>query len=415
MNVLFLHDNFPGQFRHLAPRLAEDPANRVVFGTRRRDAAPLAGVRRVSYEPTRGADPGTHAYVRSTEEAVLTGQAVVRLGHRLAEEGFRPDVVVAHSGWGPGMFAREAFPGARVLHHIEWYYRPHGANLDFLPGEPVNENLPLRVRTANAAFLLDLAEGDWAVTPTGFQAAQLPPLFRRRLSVLHEGIDTDYFAPDTSLTASTAGGGVDVAGLRLPAGTELVTYATRGMEPYRGFPQLMRATDLLLRRRPRAHLVVAGEERVAYGTPLPAGDSWRQRMLAELVDLDRDRVHFVGPLPYRDYRRLLQASAAHVYLTIPFVLSWSMLEAMACGCLLVASATPPVEEVVTDGRNGLLVDFFDHEQLAATLEQALARPGAGGPLRHAARTTILERFDQRELLPRHVRLLEDLVAGRLPT
>ena len=164
----------------------------------------------------------------------------------------------------------------------------------------------------------------------------------------------------------------------------------------------MRAADLLLRRRPRAHLVVAGEERVAYGTPLPEGDSWRRRMLAELVDLDRTRVHFVGPLPYREYRRLLQASAAHVYLTIPFVLSWSMLEAMACGCLLVASATPPVEEVVTDGRNGLLVDFFDHEQLAATLDRTLERPEAGAPLRDAARATILDRYDQRHLLPRHV-------------
>ena len=349
---------------------------------------------------------------------MLTGQAVVRMGQRLARDGFRPDVVVAHSGWGPGLFVREAFPEARVLNHVEWYYRPHGANLDFLPGEPENENLPLRVRTANAPFLLDLAEGDWAVTPTAYQAAQLPPIFRRRLSVLHEGIDTDYFAPHRFPPRPGApalpGAELEVAGLRLPAATELVTYATRGMEPYRGFPQLMRAADLLLRRRPGAHLVIAGEERVAYGTPLPEGDSWRRRMLAELVDLDRTRVHFVGPLPYREYRRLLQASAAHVYLTIPFVLSWSMLEAMACGCLLVASATPPVEEVVTDGRNGLLVDFFDHEQLAATLDRTLERPEAGAQLRDAARATILDRYDQRHLLPRHVALLEDLVAGRLP-
>ena len=222
MNVLFLHDNFPGQFRHLAPLLAADPANQVVFGTRRRDAPPLPGVRRVHYQPARGADPATHAYVRSTEEAVLTGQAVVRMGQRLARDGFRPDVVVAHSGWGPGLFVREAFPEARVLNHVEWYYRPHGANLDFLPGEPENENLPLRVRTANAPFLLDLAEGDWAVTPTAYQAAQLPPIFRRRLSVLHEGIDTDYFAPHRfpPLPGAPAlpGAELEVAGLRLPAG-----------------------------------------------------------------------------------------------------------------------------------------------------------------------------------------------------
>jgi glycosyltransferase involved in cell wall biosynthesis len=410
VNVLFLHDNFPGQFRHLAPRLAADPANRVVFGTRRRDAVPLPGVRQVHYEPARRPGPATHAYVRSTEEAVLTGQAVVRMATGLARQGFRADVVVAHSGWGPGLFVKEVFPDARVVNHIEWYYRPHGTNLDFLPDESLDENLPLRVRTANAAFLLDLAEGDWAVTPTAFQAAQLPAIFRQRLTVLHEGIDTDYFAP-----APTPGlPHLDLPGLRLPSGTELVTYATRGMEPYRGFPQFLRAVDLLLRRRPRAHAVIAGEERVAYGTPLPEGESWKTRMLAELDGLDLSRVHFVGPLPYRDYRQLLRASAAHVYLTVPFVLSWSMLEAMSCGCLLLASATPPVQEMVEDGTNGLLVDFFDHERLAATLDGALEHPTAHAPLRAGARATILERYDVRRTLPRHVRLVEDIAAGRPP-
>jgi glycosyltransferase involved in cell wall biosynthesis len=414
VTVLFLHNNCPGQFRHLAPALGRQRGNKVVFGTRRLDARPLDGVTRANYEPSRPAAPDTHGYVRSTEESVLVGQAVVRMADRLRRQGFRPDVVVAHSGWGPGLFVKEVFPEARLLTWIEWYYRGRGANLDFLPDETADADTALKVHTGNSSFLLDLAECDWAVTPTEYQASQLPAMFRRRLSVLHEGVDTAYFTPGSA----PARGDRHCPGLRLPMldlapGTELVTYATRGMEPYRGFPQFLRAVDLLLRRRPRAHVVIAGEDRVAYGNRLPPGESWKQRMLAEL-DLDPGRVHFVGPLPYGQYRDLLRASSAHVYLTIPFVLSWSMLEAMATGCLLIGSATPPVQEIVEHGRNGLLVDFFDHEALAAQILDALQHAGGYAGLRQAARRTIVERYDLARLLPRQVELIGDLAAGRLP-
>jgi glycosyltransferase involved in cell wall biosynthesis len=408
VNVLFLHNNYPGQFRHLAPALGRQPGNRVVFGTQRLDAHPLGGVARAYYEPSREPTPDGHGYVRSTEQSVLVAQAVVRMADRLRRQGFSPDVVVAHSGWGPGLFVKEVFPEAKLLTWIEWYYRTRGANLDYLPEETADVDTALRVHTGNSSFLLDLAECDWAVTPTEYQRNQLPSMFQRRLTVLHEGVDTAYFTP-----AERPSPGLSLPALELPPGTELVTYATRGMEPYRGFPQFMRSVAVLLRRRPGVHVAIAGEDRIAYGNKLPAGDTWKQRMLAE-VDVDPARMHFVGPLPYLQYRDLLRASTVHVYLTIPFVLSWSMLEAMACGCLLVASATPPVEEVVEHGRNGLLVDFFDHEALAAQVLEVLQHPDRYSALRAAARRTIVERYDLGLLLPRQIALVADLADGRLP-
>jgi glycosyltransferase involved in cell wall biosynthesis len=200
-------------------------------------------------------------------------------------------------------------------------------------------------------------------------------------------------------------------GLDLSQAGEIVTYATRGMEPYRGFPQFMRAAAILQARRPQAHIVIAGSDAVHYGTRPGDGGSFRERMLAELPELDRHRLHFVGHLPPEDYRRLLQASSVHVYLSVPFVLSWSLLEAMACGCLIVASAGPPVSEAIEPDRQGLLVDFFSHTALAEAIERALDDPGRMAALREAARRRIEDRFALSRLLPRQLALLQEM-AGR---
>jgi glycosyltransferase involved in cell wall biosynthesis len=126
-------------------------------------------------------------------------------------------------------------------------------------------------------------------------------------------------------------------------------------------------------------------------------------------------VHFLGMLDHRSYLNLLQISSVHVYLTYPFVLSWSLIEAMSCGCLIVGSATPPVLEVMRDGENGLTVDFFDHQRLAARVEAALESPREMQVLRRGARETALARYDlRRVLLPRWLALFDDLIAGRRP-
>jgi glycosyltransferase involved in cell wall biosynthesis len=186
------------------------------------------------------------------------------------------------------------------------------------------------------------------------------------------------------------------------------------MEPYRGFPQFMHAVALLQKRRPKLQTVIVGTDRVAYGKKLPEGQTYRKKMLEELKDLDTSRLHFTGHLPYESYLKVLQCSTVHVYMTIPFVLSWSLLESMATGCLIVASDTDPVREVMEDGRNGMLVDFFSPTQLADRIEEGLDRRDRGAAIREAARNTILERYALKDLLPKQLKLYADLAAGRLP-
>jgi glycosyltransferase involved in cell wall biosynthesis len=383
MNILFLHNSFPGQYRHVAAALAADPAHRVVFASADDGGGTLPGVTRCTYRATRDAGDG-HPYLRWMERAVLTGQAVYRLCHGLKRRGFVPDVVCAHSGWGPALYVKEIFPACRLVGYFEWYYRGRDSDADFL--DTPGEDDCCRLATRNAALLLDLAAADTAVTPTCFQAGRFPERLRPLLSVLHDGIDTGFFRPGPAAGAA-----------------EIVTYATRGMEPYRGFPQFMRAAALIQRRRPACHVVVAGEDRVVYGRR--DCDSWRARMLAELPDLDRERLHFTGTLAAEPYRALLQSSSVHVYLTVPFVLSWSLLDAMACGCPLVGSDTGPVAELVAHGANGLLADFFSPEDIADKVVALLDDRAQAAALGQAARATIVEHYALSRLLPRHLALI----------
>jgi glycosyltransferase involved in cell wall biosynthesis len=397
MRFLFLHNNFPAQYRHIAAALASDPANQVVFATQRGDGE-MPRVRKLLYKPARAPHKDTHHYLQSFEGAVLNGQAMFRLCEAMKKDGFVPDVICGHSGWGPTLYVREAFPQARLIGYFEWFYRAHGGDADYLTHGAIDVDLACRIRTRNGPILLDLAECDLGVCPTYFQRDQFPEVFHRKLTVLHDGIDTEYFRPES-------GAKLVLPDLDLSQASEIVTYVARGMEPYRGFPEFMRAAVLLMQQRPGLHVVVVGADRVAYGAPLPEGQSYKQNLLAELTGRDLSRLHFTGLLPYNAYRQVLRASAAHVYLTVPFVLSWSMLEAMAAGCLVVASDTTPVREVIADGRNGLLVDFFSPEAIAARVIETLDRPAWSGELRREARATIVERYDLGRILPKQLELL----------
>ena len=405
MRVLFLHNNFPAQYRHVAESLAARKDNVVVFGTNRKEGR-IPGVTKAIYKPSREVRPESHHYVRTLESAVLNGQAVYRLTNTLKKRGFVPDVVCGHSGWGPTLYIKDAFPDAKLLCYFEWFYRAHGTDADFLPESPASEDDACRIRTRNAPILLDLAHCDWGQSPTDWQRTQFPDMFHAKISVLHDGIDTEYFQP-------VDGAKLVLPDLDLSGAKEIVTYATRGMEPYRGFPQFMEAASLLLARRPDCHVVVVGEDRVAYGRKLPEGQSYKQKMLDQL-DLDRARVHFTGLLPFDQYRAVLRASHVHVYLTVPFVLSWSMIEALACGCLVVASDTPPVREVIEDGKNGLLVDFFSTDRLAARIEEGLDHPDRFADIRAAARRGVVQRYALADLLAANLRLIEAVAAGKAP-
>jgi glycosyltransferase involved in cell wall biosynthesis len=370
----------------------------VVFATKQKLGS-LPGVHKVVYRVARSAYPRTHSYVRSLEEAVLEGQAVYRVGQGLKARGFIPDVILGHCGWGNTLFLKDLFPQAKLYGYFEWFYQAHGSDADFDPSYPVDANLEACIRMKNASILLELASCDRALSPTHWQQQQFPLEFHDKLQVLHDGIHTAFFCPKPGAKLVLPEIGLDLSQV-----DEIVTYATRGMEPYRGFPQFMEAVALIQQRRPHCHVVVVGEDRVVYGQALPNGETYKQRML-EKLPLDLSRLHFTGHLPYVQYRQVLQASSAHVYLTYPFVLSWSLLEAMSCGCLVIASNTAPVTEVIQDGVNGLCVDFFSPDAIAHQINQVLEGGDRFNPLRSQARETILQRYDLAVLLPRQMQWL----------
>jgi glycosyltransferase involved in cell wall biosynthesis len=396
----------PGQFRHLIAALAAQGRHRIVcIGQRVDETQP--GIGRVRYAPPPDGTAPPHPYLVTTDRAVRNGEAVAGLIARLAREGGPPDAIIGHPGWGETLYVKEVLPTVPLMLYGEFFYRTRGADVDFDPSTPQSMPEALRTRTMNAPLLLALDAADHILTPTEWQKSLHPAWTHPRLSVIFDGIDATAIRPDATARLVLPGGAV------LTRDHEVVSFAARGLEPYRGFPSFMRALPSLLRRRPAAHVIIAGADAAAYGRNPREGGTWRAALTAEIAQAGADlsRVHFVGTLPRDDFTRLLQIASVHAYLTVPFVLSWSMLEAMAAGCVVVGSATPPVEEVITDGENGFLVDFFDHEALAARIADALAQGAALAPLRAAARATILARYDLQVCVPRQVALVEALASS----
>ena len=405
MNWLFVHRNFPSQYVHVARYLAA-AGHRVVFITQERGLQ-LRGVERIAYRPPAPGGP-PHPYLRNLARALVNAQAVATIARRLEQDGFTPDLIAGHPGWGEILFLKEVWPRTPLLGYFELFYRPVQSDLDFDPEFPATADDAMRVRALNAVNLLALDAVDWGQTPTRYQRSTYPALYQPRLTVVHEGVDTDRFRPDDGASVTLADGTM------LARGDQVVTYCARSLEPYRGFHALMRSLPEVLRRRPKAHVVLIGGDEATYGPDPRAFGSYREQMLDELGDrLDLRRIHFVGRVPYSEYRRILQVSAVHVYLTYPWVLSWSFVEAMAAGCLVIGSRTAPVEEVLVDEENGLLVDFFDRGALAERICEALTHGDRFAALRTAARAAAIERFDMKTVcLPAYLRLLARLTGAR---
>jgi glycosyltransferase involved in cell wall biosynthesis len=399
MKILLLHPNFPAQFRHIATALAQDPRHQVVFGTQQ-TVGEIAGVTKVLYQAHRAVDPQQmHDYLLTMEAAVLQGQAMYRVARDLKHQGFVPDVVYSHTAWGASLFMRDIFPQAIHLRYFEWFYHARGTDSDFDPAAPMDVDTELRTRIFNAPILLELANCDRGLAPTIWQRYQHPHEFHRKIDVLHEGIDTNFFQPQP-------GAKLQLPDLDLSQVEEVVTYSTRGMEPHRGFPQFMAAVASIQQRRPNCHVVVVGKDEVCYGKRLPDGKTYKQQAL-ESLDLDLSRLHFTGYLAYPQYLQVLQASGVHIYLTCPFVLSWSMLEAMATGCLVIGSDTPPVREVIKDGFNGLMVDFFSPQAIAERVDEVFDHPDRLAQVRAYARQTIVRHYNLDRLLPKQLQWIHD--------
>jgi glycosyltransferase involved in cell wall biosynthesis len=409
MNVLFLHQNFPGQYLHVARHLADQGGHRVRFLTQPNDNH-MAGIEKIPYRVEARIPADCHPFTVEIDRAITTGSAVADACNRLALDGYRPDLIVGHTGWGEMLYVRDVFPGVPTLGNFEFYYHATGLDVGFDPEYESVFNSAARLRTRNATTLLSMEAVDWGHSATHWQKGLHPTHVQDRLTVLHEGVDTDRLAPNPDATFILPDGRV------LTPKDKVVTYVARNLEPYRGFHVFMRALPALQRRHPGMDVVIVGGDGVSYGAPPPPGQNFRQVLLEEIGEgLDQTRVHFLGQVPYERYRALLQVSSAHVYLTYPFVLSWSFLEAMAAGCLIVGSKTPPVLEVLEDRVNGLCVDFFSPEAIADAIDEALKHPRKAARLRAAARRTAIDRYDlKRRQLPRWTRLFEDLIAGRTP-
>ncbi|MEM9152785.1 MAG: glycosyltransferase, partial [Cyanobacteria bacterium P01_F01_bin.3] len=301
------------------------------------------------------------------------------------------------------LFMKDLFPKAQLNGYFEWFYHAHGSDADFDPSEPMLADDEARIRMKNTTILTDLYSCDRGLSPTHWQQQQFPKAFQSKISVMHDGIDTDFFRPkpDEKTRAKLV---LPSIGLDLSEAEEIITYVARGMEPYRGFPQFIEAAALLQKRRPNCHIVVVGEDRTAYGRRRKDGKTHKEWMI-ENTPLNLSRIHFTGRLSYPEYLQVIQASSVHVYLTRPFVLSWSFLEALSTGCAVVASDTAPVLEVIKDSENGLLVDFFSPDAIANRVEEILENPNLRHELSANARQTILERYDLAKLLPHQIEWL----------
>jgi glycosyltransferase involved in cell wall biosynthesis len=400
MKILFVHQNFPGQFLHLAPALAGRGHEVWALTAEKNDRASPVRVFKYRTPPENIVKGVAQTWAEMAERGVMAARAAHQMREKL---GYVPDIVFGHGGWGETLFLREIWPEARHLTYAEFFYRPSGLDAGFDPEFP-REGLAPRLGTlARRTHLLQaIQDADAGLAPTAWQASTFPPDMRAKINVIHDGIDTGRVVPDAAAELKLP------SGKTLRVGDEVLSFVSRNLEPYRGFHIFMRALPEILARRPEAHVVIVGGEGQSYGPAPRDGTSWKQRLLAELgARIDPSRVHFTGHLPYSGFVALMQVTRVHAYLTYPFVLSWSMLEAMSAGALVVGSRTPPVEEVIKNGRNGRLVDFFDVPGWSDALADALADPDAAQALRRAARDTIVAKYDLKSVcLPKLVDFVE---------
>lgn len=408
MKLLFVHQNFPGQFKALAPALA-GMSGVSVAALSMQAGKQFPGISAFSHTSTQGSSPNLLASVSDFEAKMLRATSAARKAQAMRKDGFVPDVIVGHPGWGETLLLGEVWPEARQLHFLEFFYHSRGGDTEFDPefSNPSLEN-QMRIASKQPAPLWALHQMDWGLSPTEWQKQTYPEREWSRITVTHDGVDTRVIVPNPEIRLT-----LQDKGVALKAGDPVITFVNRNLEPYRGYHIFMRALPEILEKHPTAHVLIVGGDGVSYGAPPPpGGPSWKQRFFNEVEDrIDRDRVHFLGNLPYNTFIGLLQLSAVHVYLTYPFVLSWSLMEAMACECLIIGSRTAPVMEVVEDGETGVLVDFFDPQALATAVLDGLARPDFYRPMRQAARRKIIEKYDLNTVcLPAQINLVRAVAA-----
>ena len=410
MKILFVHQNFPGQFPHLSEemaRLGHEVMALTAEQNQRLIRIPVAKYAFAAAKPAEAVGKITANHFERAEQGLAAARGAIALK---AQTGFNPDVIIGNIGWGETLFLRDVWPEARMLAYGEFCYHSRGYDTDFDPEfQPQSTSAQIMVTSRKSHLVQAMADADAAIVPTHWQASTFPACYQSMITVVHDGVDTAVLKPDPQAHVVLPG-----SGILLRQGDEVLTYVSRNLDPYRGFHIFLRSLPAVLAARPKARVVVVGGDDRGYGKWPPTGGPWREYLLAQMEgQIDLSRVHFTGRVPYDVFVKLMQISRVHTYMTYPFVLSWSMIEAMACGAYIVGSATPPVMEVIKDGVNGRLNGFFDIKGWSDAFIDGLANPEKAAPLRHAARATAVQTYDLRTIcLPKQVEFL--LTAGAKP-
>ena len=403
--ILFVHQNMPGQYREMLDFLRAQGGHELVFLTQRRNFPDLDGVRKVVYRPHHVPADNAYGLSKVWEEAAGYGYGAAQAARALSDGGFVPDVILGHTGWGELLFMKQVWPDVPILGFFEYYYREHGGPVNFDPEDPSSAATPYLLAARNAVPNTNIEVVDRGLAPTRWQRDCFPARFHDKLYVCHDGIRTDRLTPDADVTLELGRAG------RISRADEIFTFVSRNMERTRGFHTFMRALPEILDARPKARALIVGGSGTSYGKASTAEGGLRAEMEAEVGKrLDWNRVHFLGPVPYETFQRIVRISRCHIYLTMPFVLSWSLLEAMSMEATIVASDVEPVREAITHGETGLLVDFFRPDLLAAQVADVLAAPADYAHLGPAARRHVVATYDFLKVcLPQHLAQINALL------
>lgn len=410
MKYLFIHQNFPGQYLHIVRHLAKKENNEIVFISQACESK-IPGVRSVFYQVV-DPIPDLLPPLGELDLAMKRGLEVYKTIKTLKGLGFEPDIIIGHQGWGEMLNLEDIYPDVPVLTYCEFYYHSKGLDVDFDPEFPADEMLPARVRLKNTINLVSATNPGWGQTPTLFQHSTYPEWAQKKITILREGVDLKKCAPNPSIFKEN----LELKDFVVEPKDKLVTYVARGLEPYRGFHIFMRALPKLLKERPDVKVVLVGRDQVSYGATLSGGMSWRDFMMREVsAELDMSRVHFAGQIPYDIFGKVLKRSDAHIYFTYPFVLSWSLREAMATACPIIASDTDPVKEFIADRVTGILTPFLDHNALTDRILEVLEDQKLAKSISKAARAEAERSLSMDEYLSNYESLIDDLIHRRLPS
>lgn len=411
--ILFVHQNFPAQYKHIAKKLVE--SNYEVHSLSLKAFEQDSRIKSHIYTINKNTSANINEWAVEFETKMIRAEAAAKKAKSIRDSGFYPDLLMIHPGWGENFFLKEIWPEAKVITYAEFYYKTSDCDIDFdiefieniLKKEfkSYHEYNKFKLTARNAAYTHSYLNSDYLVCPTNFQKNVLPEIIQKNVNVIHDGIDTNFLKPNKNVK-------IKIREKNFTVNDKVITYISRSLDPYRGFHIFMQSLPEILKNNPDASVIIVGDETShGYGAPHPDGIRFKELYYSKIKEkVDLDRIYFVGRVPYDIFIKIIQLTTVHIYLTYPFVLSWSLLEAMSCGALVIGSNTDPVKEVIKNKENGLLVDFFDHELLAKLVTKVLKDSNKFNDIRNNARNTIIENYDLETIcLPKHLELIKEVL------